>query len=593
MDLPGVAPRDRVAIPRGRVAGAGSRGAVANWHAHALHGCLATLAACAAIIAVAANVEVPALAGGRFTAYNQWIVVAYLAICALALYRIWRARAFDDVLYVWLSLVLVASISDQILGSFAGGQYTLGWHFAKASTVVSACLILVFWLGGMSARERSTLLHSIAAYGAAVVVMMTALLLRWFMLPWVAYSYPFATVFGAVALAVWIGGWKPGVVAAAAGFVGATVLFVDAPKFGPNAEGNVLGALSYWVSCALIIGLGHAMREARDRHQRLESEVRERAQELQRADANKSRFLAVLSHELRNPMAPLLNGLTLLDMQPNPTDAGRTRAMMSRQIDHLRRLIDDLLDVSRIDRGKLELERKHISVDAFVRHAVETAQPVIDAKSHELVVHYVPSPVFVDGDHVRLSQAVSNLLNNAAKFTPPGGRIEVAVHATKREAVVAVRDNGIGFEQGDELQMFEMFVQLEGARAASPGGLGLGLMLVRRITEMHGGTVEARSAGPGRGSEFVLCLPRTAAVEVAALPVVEPKRRASARRVLVVDDNADAADTLGRILTLEGFDVRVHSDPVQALAAARDFKPHVAFIDLNMPGMSGIESPPA
>jgi len=555
-----------------------------------LSACLGTLAACAVIIAASAHLEAPAVVSGRFTAYNMSISAVYLMICGIALYRIWRARAFDDVLYLWLSLVLVASISDQVLAMFAGGQYTLGWHFAKASTVVSACLILVFWLGGKSARERAIPLHLIAAYGAAVVVMMTALLLRWFMQPWVGYSYPFATVFGAVALAVWIGGWKPGTAAAVIGFVGATVLFSDPNGgLGTHGAGDVLGALSYWVSCALIIGLGHAMREARDRYRRLESEVRERAIELQRADANKSRFLAVLSHELRNPMAPLRNGLKLLDMQPNSADAGRTRAMMGRQIDHLRRLIDDLLDVSRIDRGKLELERKHIPVEAFVRHAVETAQPVIDAKSHELVVHYAPEPVFVDGDLVRLSQSVSNLLNNAAKFTPPRGRIEVTVHATEREVIVSVKDSGIGFEKGDEFRMFEMFVQLESARASSPGGLGLGLTLVRRITEMHGGTVEAHSAGWGHGSEFILRLPRAAAIDVAPPSAIEPKRSTTARRVLVVDDNADAADTLGRILTLEGFDVRVYNDAAQALSCAREFKPHVAFIDLNMPGMSGFE----
>ena len=297
---------------------------------HVLYACLGTLAVCCAMVAVAAHLEVPAVAGGRFTGYNMSIIAAYLGLCGVALYRIWRAHAFDDVLYVWLSLVLVASISDQALASFAGGQYTLGWHFAKASTVVSACLILVFWLGGMSARERATPLHSIAAYGAAVVVMMTALLLRWFMLPWVGHAFPFAMIFGAVAIAVWIGGWKPATVAAAVGFVGATVLFVDPlGGLGVQGAGNVLGSLSYWVSCALIIGLGHAMREARDRYKRLESELRERASELQRADANKSQFLAVLSHELRNPMAPLLNGLTLLDMEPIGR-RGRTRAMMGR-----------------------------------------------------------------------------------------------------------------------------------------------------------------------------------------------------------------------------------------------------------------------
>jgi signal transduction histidine kinase len=202
--------------------------------------------------------------------------------------------------------------------------------------------------------------------------------------------------------------------------------------------------------------------------------VRERAAELQLADANKSRFLAVLSHELRNPMAPLLNGLTLLNMEPNPAAAAPIRAMMGRQIDHLRRLIDDLLDVSRIDRGKLELERERISVDAFVRHAVETTQPAIDAKSHKLVVRYAAEPVFVNGDHVRLSQVVSNLLSNAARFTPQGGSIEVEVRATELEALVLVKDSGIGFEQGDELRMFDMFVQLEGARTLARADSGWG-----------------------------------------------------------------------------------------------------------------------
>jgi len=421
-------------------------------------------------------------------------------------------------------------------------------------------------------------------------VMTTALLLRWFMLPWVGYMFPFATVFGAVAIAVWIGGWKPATLAAAVGFVGASVLFLDpAGAFTIQGAGNALGALSYWASCALIIGLGHAMREARDRYKRLEAEVRERATDLQRADANKSRFLAVLSHELRNPMAPLLNGLTLLNMEPDHAVAAPIRAMMGRQIDHLRRLIDDLLDVSRIDRGKLELERERISVDAFVRHAVETTQPAIDAKSHKLVVHYAAEPVFVNGDHVRLSQVVSNLLSNAARFTPPDGLIEVAVRATELEALVLVKDSGIGFEPGDELRMFEMFVQLEGARTSGQGGLGLGLTLVRRIAEMHGGSVEAHSAGPGQGCEFLLHLPRVAAADVLPTPAVERPRTPSARRILVVDDNADGADTLGQILTLEGFDVRVYNDAAQALVAARDFKPDVAFVDLNMPGMTGLE----
>ena len=225
-----------------------------------------------------------------------------------------------------------------------------------------------------------------------------------------------------------------------------------------------------------------------------------------------------------------------------------------------------------------------------MRHAVETAQPAIDAKSHQIVVHYAAESVFVDGDHVRLSQVVSNLLNNAAKFTPPGGRIEVTVRATEREALVAVKDSGIGFERGDELHMFDIFVQLDLCTRIESGRIGTRARAGssgHRDARRSGGSAQRR-AGSG------LAVPAASAARRAArgadpMSELERKRSVARCRVLVVDDNADAADTLGRILTIEGFDVRVYHDPAQALRAAREFKPEVAFIDLNMPGMSGIE----
>src|SRR5581483_9260803 len=259
------------------------------------------------------------------------------------------------------------------------------------------------------------------------------------------------------------------------------------------------------------------------------------------------------------------------------------------QIRQLTRLIDDLLDVSRIDRGKLELRRERVSVDSVVRTGIETAKPALEAKAHELVVRYAPESLHVEGDAVRLSQVVANLLNNAAKFTPGGGRIEVATRAEGGEALIAVKDNGIGFAEGDGPRIFEMFVQLDASRTQSAGGLGLGLTLVRSLVEMHGGRIEATSGGPGRGAQFVVRLPLAAAAAApAAVPLPRPAG-APRRRVLVVDDNADAADSLAQILRLEGFEVEACYDGRSALEAARAFRPDLAFLDLNMPGISGTE----
>ena len=322
---------------------------------------------------------------------------------------------------------------------------------------------------------------------------------------------------------------------------------------------------------------------ARDR------ELRRQASELRVADANKSQFLALLSHELRNPLAPLLNGLSILKARTDPETATRTHAMMERQIGQMRRLIDDLLDVSRIDRGKLELHTERIAVDAVIRNAIETAKPNIEAKQHALTVQYAPEPLYVDGDPVRLAQVVSNLLNNAAKFTPPRGRIEISTRSEASQAVVCVRDTGIGFPPEDADRIFDSFVQLDASRNEAAGGLGLGLTLVRSLLEMHGGRVEARSLGEGQGAEFTIRLPLATAPESTAPPAHVKTRARGGRRVLVVDDNTDAADTLADLLRIEGFDVSTAYSGDVALSRAKAFRPDVAFIDLNMPGMSGLD----
>jgi signal transduction histidine kinase/CheY-like chemotaxis protein len=321
------------------------------------------------------------------------------------------------------------------------------------------------------------------------------------------------------------------------------------------------------------------------RAKQLENELAQRAYLLEKADSNKSRFLATLSHELRNPLAPLRNGLAIL-RKHGGGEHTQVLAMMDRQLVQMVRLVDDLLDVSRIDRGKIELRRERVSVDAVVSAAIDTARPSIDAKSHELVVRFAQKALHVEGDPVRLAQIVANLLINAAKFTPSKGRIELALRGENSQLEIAVRDNGMGIDADELPRVFEMFVQL-GQGAEHKGGLGLGLALVKSLVDLHGGTVEARSAGRGRGSEFCVRLPLAmapaAAVAAPARSLVIP----TTRRVLVVDDNEDAARTLGALLTAQGHEVSVYFSAQDALVAVTVVMPDVAFLDLNMPGMDG------
>ena len=250
------------------------------------------------------------------------------------------------------------------------------------------------------------------------------------------------------------------------------------------------------------------------------------------------------------------------------------------------RLIDDLLDVSRIDRGVLELRRELVAVDAIIGVALETVKPDLDAKQQELVVRYIAPPSYVNGDPVRLSQILSNLLNNASKFTPPGGRVEIGTRLDGDDIVITVTDTGIGFAEQDARRIFDMFVQLDVARSAT--GLGLGLTIVRSLVEMHGGRIDAASAGPGAGAVFAVRLPRAAMPDVAVAEATHAPDTPGKRRVLVVDDNVDAAGSFPRLLRLHAYDVEAAHDGEQALEVARSFRPEVAFIDLNMPRIGGI-----
>jgi len=495
-----------------------------------------------------------------------------------------RRRAFGQVLYWWLALVLIGTIADLSLSNLGGARYSLGWHASRATLVVSALLLLAFLVSEVSAAASRSLPWRVASYGAALAVILAAVLLRWFLDQWLGNGVPFITLYPAVAVAVWLCGSGPATIAV---MVGTAIAY--AVYFAPGAQiaAATLQLVLFAGSSFLIIALGESLRRARDRTRASEAALLKQASELQRADANKSQFLALLSHELRNPLAPLRTGLALLKVTRDEAATAQTREMMERQIGHLTRLIDDLLDVSRIDRGKLDMKLERVTVDALVRAAVETAMPSIDAKGLRLVVSYAGQPLYVRADPVRLTQVFANLLNNAAKFTPPHGRIELSMRGEHGEAVVMVADTGIGIEREHLESVFDMFMQVESARRAAPGGLGLGLTLVRSMVERHGGRVSARSAGVGQGAEFEVRLPLDSATELPAKSVAPALATTVGRRIPVVDDNVDAAATLAELLRLEGHRVETSNDGESALRSIETAQPDVAFIDLNMPGMDG------
>jgi len=312
---------------------------------------------------------------------------------------------------------------------------------------------------------------------------------------------------------------------------------------------------------------------------------------LQREDRRKDEFLAMLAHELRNPLAPLRHGLAVLQSEPPPAHAARVRQIMQRQLGHMVRLVDDLLDLSRITRGTIELKPAPEAMSAVIASAVETSRPLIDAAGVELTLQLPATPLWLQADHTRLSQVLTNLLGNAARFTPPGGRITLAAWEDGDDAIVEVIDTGIGIPPAMLSQVFDLFVRAEHAERHAPGGLGIGLTLARRLVELHGGEISAASDGPGRGSRFTVRLPRLATTPAGAAAAADDRAALADDpcRVMVVDDNADAAETLRMLLALAGHDVRVATSGAEALPLAVHFHPELALLDIGMPGMSGHE----
>jgi PAS domain S-box-containing protein len=319
----------------------------------------------------------------------------------------------------------------------------------------------------------------------------------------------------------------------------------------------------------------------------LDMSERKHAEEaLREADHRKDEFLAILSHELRNPLAPIRNSVYLLSRaDPASPQAARARQVIDRQTQHLTRLVDDLLDVTRISRGKIELQPIRLDLRDVLRKTADDVRSMFEQSGVELRVEHSTGPLWVNADPTRMAQVVGNLLHNAMKFTPRGGKVVVAAGAAAERAEIVVRDTGIGIDAPDLRQVFEPFAQADRTLARSQGGLGLGLALVRGLVEQHGGEVTARSEGPGRGSEFRISLPLAASGET---PARHEKGAASPRwRILVIEDNADAAHSLAEILQLRGHEVRVARDGRGGIEAAAELVPDVVLCDIGLPDIDG------
>ncbi len=374
---------------------------------------------------------------------------------------------------------------------------------------------------------------------------------------------------------------------------------------------NLITAISCWAAAFSLMPLlarGPAVRQEVNyereiaERQRAEEALRNSEAETRKlveADARKNEFLAMLGHELRNPLAPIRYAVKI--MKQRGSDDGElcwARDVVDHQVRQMAELVDDLLDISRVTTGKVRLQKEPIDVATIVAFAVETSRPMIETLHHRLSIVLPPGPVMVEADSLRMAQVLSNLLNNAAKYSKSGGQIRLAVTAEGSEAVFRVRDKGIGIPPEMLAQIFELFTQVDQSLDHSQGGLGLGLTLVRNLVEMHGGTVAAHSEGLGRGSEFVVRLPilpeskaqpEKAPVDSSVKPALPHAADGRSRRVLVVDDNVSSAQCLAMILKLDGHDVQVAHDGTVALDAVRRFRPEAVLMDIGLPGMDGYE----
>lgn len=424
-----------------------------------------------------------------------------------------------------------------------------------------------------------------AGYAVAVISILIAGIARWMLSALFGGVYPFAPIFLAIIFTAWYGGFGPALLVAALGLVLGYLT-----SYGRANSHPIFGLILYAITSLGIALVGGAMARARAKIAHQMDELQRKHCELVLADHRKDEFLAVLAHELRNPLAPIASALDILKQADvNPDVAAKAIEVADRQVHQMTRLVDDLLDVSRIMRGKIELRKERIELASIIERAVETVQPLIDRERHELTIELPENAVWVEADLVRLAQAVANLLGNAAKYTEPGGHIHLTAAVEAGQLVISVRDSGIGIDPLTLPKLFEMFVQAEPGSGRSRGGLGIGLTLVKNLVELHGGAIAAHSEGLGKGSEFMIRLPYTeTAAEIPSMPP-KPSARGPRRRILVVDDNIDAAQSLAMLLRLRGHDVKAAFGGAEALEAVASDEPELVFLDIGMPVMDGYD----
>jgi signal transduction histidine kinase len=371
-------------------------------------------------------------------------------------------------------------------------------------------------------------------------------------------------------------------------------LFFGHPEpavFTERSERLVVGIASQAAIAIDNARLFQAAQQEIAERRRAETRLRESEEALRTADRRKDEFLATLAHELRNPLAPIRNAVEILRLtQADPAAAASARQLLERQLKQLVRLIDDLLDVSRITQGRLELRKEKLDLALALKVAVETSRPLIESRQHTLHVSAQPEAYFMDADATRIAQVFANLLNNSAKYSPPGSSITARLTREGSDAVVTIADNGVGIPHAMLARVFEMFERVDREPESTPDGLGIGLTLVRRLVELHGGTVTAYSEGLNCGSTFTVRLPLGHAANVPteahAMPVETPEGSAR-RKILVVDDNRDSAMSLSLLLELDGHDVRRAYDGLEALEVADDFQPEITLLDIGMPRLDG------
>ena len=427
----------------------------------------------------------------------------------------------------------------------------------------------------------------IQRYGVAVLVTGVILLASLALRQILEDAVPLVLFILAVMVSAWYGGLGPGVLSSVLSVLAGNYFLMEpARSFSLSSPSDWLRVAAFLFTAGVVSSLSESLHEAL-------RQAELRADALREADRRKDEFLAMLSHELRNPLAAIHNAVQILALHGHdPERTERTRELIERQLRQLVRLVDDLLDLSRVTRGKIRLRRAPVDLAQVVSTAVETSRPLIEARGHQLTVALPEPPLHVDADAARLAQVLSNLLNNAAKYTRGAGRIDLLAELADGEVCLRVRDTGIGIAPEMLPRVFDLFVQAESSTDRTQGGLGVGLTLARQLIEMHGGTIEARSEGLGRGAEMVVHLPALSAPAVEQAPggnqhsasaIAEPLR------ILIVDDNEDSAESLALLMRLTGHEVRTAYEGLSALAEARTFMPEVVLLDIGLPGMDGFQ----